>query len=255
MGQIAQIIGKVGIYSIDNRRVGKTAITPERNLAQEKIAHLIKEETLESLVILSQLYGGLGSELDILDRAREALPKTKLIEDSIAELSYFLTSVKSNEKFLESPGWDIFIDLADLDGYHYHTGIMFSLYTSEWHEAIVRGGRYEKVRTITGDSRAAVGFSFDVKKIVPYFTIFIAVMLVSKIPTLALKRISISPKTTVFLLLGIGLVFIALLFYTLETLLAFGLVYLISIPIGVILFRTQNEKNSKISEENHEDIL
>ena len=42
-----------------------------------------------------------------------------------------------------------------------------------------------------------LNFSFDVKKIVPYFTIFIAVMLVSKIPTLALKRISISPKTTV----------------------------------------------------------
>ena len=80
-------------------------------------------------------------------------------------------------------------------------------------------------------------------------------MLVSKVPTLALKRISISPKTTVFLLLGIGLVFIALLFYTLETLLAFGLIYLISIPISVVLFRAQNKKNSKISEESHEDIL
>ena len=84
------------------------------------------------------------------------------------ELSYFLKSVKSNQKFLESPGWDIFIDLADLDGYHYHTGIMFSLYTSAWHEAIVRGGRYEKVKTITGDSRPAVGFSFDVKKLKIY---------------------------------------------------------------------------------------
>ena len=42
---------------------------------------------------------------------------------------------------------------------------MFSLYTSAWHEAIVRGGRYEKVKTITGDSRPAVGFSFDVKKL------------------------------------------------------------------------------------------
>ena len=83
--------------------------------------------------------------------------KPKLIEESITELSYFLKSVKSNQKFLESPGWDIFIDLADLDGYHYHTGIMFSLYTSAWHEAIVRGGRYEKVKTITGDSRPAVG--------------------------------------------------------------------------------------------------
>ena len=100
-----------------------------------------------------------------------------------------------------------------------------------------------------------LNFGFDVKKVVPYFTILVAIMLVSKVPTLALKRISISPKTTVFLLLGIGLVFIALLFYTLETLLAFGLIYLISIPISVVLFRAQNKKNSKISEESHEDIL
>ena len=100
-----------------------------------------------------------------------------------------------------------------------------------------------------------LNFDFDVKKVVPYFTILVAIMLVSKVPTLSLKRISISPKTTVFLLLGIGLVFISLLFYTLETLLAFGLVYLISIPISVILFKEQNKKNSKISEESHEDIL
>ena len=100
-----------------------------------------------------------------------------------------------------------------------------------------------------------LNFGFDVKKAVPYFTILVAIMLVSKVPTLALKRISISPKTTVFLLLGIGLVFIALLFYTLETLLAFGLIYLISIPVSVVLFRAQNKKNSKISEESHEDIL
>ncbi len=100
-----------------------------------------------------------------------------------------------------------------------------------------------------------MNIGLDIKKITPYFTIFIAIMLVSKIPTLALKRISISPKTSVFLLLGIGLVFIALLFYTLQTLLIFGVCYLISIPISIILFKNQNKKNLKISEENHEDIL
>ena len=83
---------------------------------------------------------------------------------------------------------------------------------------------------------------FDIKKFTPYFTILVAIMLVSKVPTLALKKISISPKTTVFLFLGIGLVFIALLFYTLETLLIFGLIYLISIPISVFLFRNQKKK-------------
>tara|TARA_B100001564_G_C20594952_1_gene649754 strand:- start:21 stop:812 length:792 start_codon:yes stop_codon:yes gene_type:complete len=101
-----------------------------------------------------------------------------------------------------------------------------------------------------------LNFGIDFKKFTPYFTVLIAILLVSKIPTLSLKKISISPKATVFLLLGIGMVFISLLSYTLETLLAFGVFYLISIPVGVIVFNKQNKKISdKISEENHEDIL
>ena len=86
--------------------------------------------------------------------------------------------------------------------------------------------------------------------------ILIAILLVSKIPTLALKKISISSKTTVFLLLSIGVIFIALLFYTLETLLIFGIAYLISIPISILIFRNYNKKNiEKISDDSHQDIL
>ena len=101
-----------------------------------------------------------------------------------------------------------------------------------------------------------LNFGMDIKKFTPYLTLLIAIMLVSKIPTLALKKISISPKATVFLLLGIGIVFIALLFYTLETLLIFGIGYLISIPISIVIYTNQNKKNAeKISDENDEDIL
>ena len=101
-----------------------------------------------------------------------------------------------------------------------------------------------------------LNFGIEIKKFTPYFTVLIAILLVSKIPTLALKKISISPKATVFLLLGMGVVFISLLFYTLESLLAFGIIYLISIPIGMIIYNQKNKKISeKISEENHEDIL
>ena len=101
-----------------------------------------------------------------------------------------------------------------------------------------------------------LNFSLDIKKFTPYLTVLIAILLVSKIPTLSFKKISISPKTTVFLLLGIGLVFIALLFYTLETLLVFGAIYLLSIPISIIIYNNQNKKNlDKISDDNHEDIL
>ena len=82
----------------------------------------------------------------------------------------------------------------------------------------------------------------EIKKFTPYLTILIAFLLVSKIPTLALKKIAISPKATVFLLLGIGVVFIALLFYTLETLLIFGIVYLISIPFSMIIYKIKIKK-------------
>ena len=98
--------------------------------------------------------------------------------------------------------------------------------------------------------------SINIKIITPYLTLFIALLLVSKTPTPSLKKISISSKTTIFLLLTVGIIFIALLFYTFETLLTFGTLYLISIPISVFIFQKQRKKNStKISEEDHEDVL
>ena len=101
-----------------------------------------------------------------------------------------------------------------------------------------------------------LNLNIDLRGITPYFTILVALLLVSKLPTLSLKRISISSKTTIFLLLGIGMIFIALLFYTFKTLLIFCFVYLISIPVSILIFKKQQRKNSpKISDEDHEDIL
>ena len=99
-------------------------------------------------------------------------------------------------------------------------------------------------------------FNLNIKSLTPYFTVLVALLLVSKIPTLSFKKISISSKTTIFLLLFVGLIFISLLFYTFETLLAFGLIYLISVPISVVIFKKQQKKFSeKISDEDHEDVL
>ncbi len=85
-------------------------------------------------------------------------------------------------------------------------------------------------------------FNLNIKFLTPFFTILIALLLVSKIPTLSLKKISISSKTTVFLLLTVGIIFIALLFYTFETLLIFSFLYLISIPISIIIYKKQQKK-------------
>ncbi len=101
-----------------------------------------------------------------------------------------------------------------------------------------------------------LNFNLNIKSLTPFLTVLIALLLVSKIPTPSLKKISISSKTTVFLLLLAGIIFIALLFYTFETLLAFSFIYLISVPLSVLIYKKQQKKyTSKISEEDHEDIL
>ncbi len=52
------------------------------------------------------------------------------------------------------------------------------------------------------------------------------------------------------------MIFIALLFFTFETLLAFSIIYLLSIPMSIFIFKNQKKKYSaKISDEDHEDIL
>ena len=103
---------------------------------------------------------------------------------------------------------------------------------------------------------ADLKLDFNIKTVTPYFTFLVAFLLVSKFPTLSLKKISISPKSTVFILLGIGIIFISLLYFTFETLLVFGLFYLISIPASYFIYQKQNKKIvSDIIDDEHEDVL
>jgi CDP-diacylglycerol--serine O-phosphatidyltransferase len=103
---------------------------------------------------------------------------------------------------------------------------------------------------------SGLNLNIDIKSYTPYFTILVAILLVSKIPTLSLKKISISPKATVFILLGIGVIFISLLFYTFEALLIFCSVYLISIPVSFFMYKIRSKKEAlENSEDEHEDVL
>ncbi len=103
---------------------------------------------------------------------------------------------------------------------------------------------------------ADLKLNYNLKNFTPFFTVFVAILLVSKIPTLSFKKISISPKATVFILLGIGTIIISLLFYTFKTLLVFGIFYLFTIPVSILLYKNQIKKeNFETSEDDHEDVL
>ena len=71
-----------------------------------------------------------------------------------------------------------------------------------------------------------VNFVLNKEYFVPIFTIVIAVLLISKVPTYSFKKIKIKPALTVFILLGIGVSLVTLKFFTFETVLIFSLLYI-----------------------------
>ncbi len=62
----------------------------------------------------------------------------------------------------------IHVDLADLRGYHYYTGVTFSVFATAGDGAVVdcgRGGRYDGVGRAFGRARPATGFTLDLRRL------------------------------------------------------------------------------------------
>ena len=98
-------------------------------------------------------------------------------------------------------------------------------------------------------------FNLNVKSMTPFFVVFVALLLISKIPTFSLKKIKISSKLNIFLLFGIVIIFVSLIFFTFESLLIIGVIYLCSIPVSYYLYKKTSKKINNNLEEDHEDIL
>jgi len=99
-------------------------------------------------------------------------------------------------------------------------------------------------------------FLFNINYFVPIFTLIIAILLISKIPTYSFKKIKIKPALTVFILLGIGISLVTLMFFTFETLLMFSALYILSIPMSCFTYYSNKKSiQSDNSEDEHEDIL
>jgi ATP phosphoribosyltransferase regulatory subunit len=58
------------------------------------------------------------------------------------------------------------VDLADLHGSRYHTGITFEVHAPALPGALLRGGRYDNIGKAFGRARPAVGFSIYLRELV-----------------------------------------------------------------------------------------
>lgn len=107
---------------------------------------------------LLALVGLYGEPIEVLLAARRILPDISHIHSALAQLEK-LTAAAAQQDVC------VALDLADLRGYQYHTGFMFSAYTADVPNAVARGGRYDKIGRAFGRARAATGFSLDLREV------------------------------------------------------------------------------------------
>ena len=69
-----------------------------------------------------------------------------------------------------------------------------------------------------------------------------SILMVSKIPTYSLKRIIIPRNAAIFLLLGIGIYVVLLIFYTFKTLFFTGIIYFFLIPISFFQYKKKKQE-------------
>jgi ATP phosphoribosyltransferase regulatory subunit len=113
----------------------------------------VRLATLQALLVLPTLYGGP----EVIAQALRVLPPLPALRSALANLDVLVRAL---------PGHEISVDLADMgSGYGYHSGVMFSIYASGWHDALVKGGRYDGMGKAFGRIRPATGFSLDLRKL------------------------------------------------------------------------------------------
>lgn len=155
-------IGHVGIFHALAARAGLVPGREEElfGLLQAKdvpelrrVLADVAEPARSALLALPELYGGP----EVLDEAAARLPQDAEITTLLDELRQLAAALAD---------LPVSFDLADLRGYHYHSGVVFAAYGADSPAALALGGRYDRVGKAFGRARPAVGFSLDLRELV-----------------------------------------------------------------------------------------
>jgi ATP phosphoribosyltransferase regulatory subunit len=113
----------------------------------------ISEPVRSALRALPDCYGGS----EVLDKVLTLVKDDAEVAAAVADLRQLAAALA---------GLPVSFDLADLRGYHYHSGVMFAAYCARHPNAIALGGRYDNMGKVFGRARPATGFSMDLREVV-----------------------------------------------------------------------------------------
>ncbi|HEY1181107.1 MAG TPA: ATP phosphoribosyltransferase regulatory subunit [Rhodocyclaceae bacterium] len=155
-------LGHVGIFralvkraALDDDQIEElfSALQAKDVPTLEALTANIAEPVRGALRGLPDCYGGS----EVLDTVLKLVDGDAEVAAAVADLRQLASSLA---------GLPISFDLADLRGYHYHSGVVFAAYCARHPNAIALGGRYDNMGKAFGRARPATGFSMDLREVV-----------------------------------------------------------------------------------------
>jgi ATP phosphoribosyltransferase regulatory subunit len=113
----------------------------------------INSDKISKIELFMDMFGNDKS----FKKIQEFFVGNRVILDRLKNLKKIMNALPSSVK--------IIIDLSDVDFYEYHSGFIFSAYSSKYTSPIAKGGRFENLTTNFGKKRPAVGFTFDLRSL------------------------------------------------------------------------------------------
>lgn len=110
--------------------------------------------------------GELSGDVSVIAKAQAILSDAPAaVLQAVADIQAVVTALAGFNDLLT-----LSIDLSELRGYHYHTGLVFAAYSQGSAAEVAKGGRYDCVGEAFGRARPATGFSADLKTLLTAFT-------------------------------------------------------------------------------------
>ena len=123
----------------------------------ERLSASLPATVAERLGQLASLHGAS----DVLATARAMFPDEPEVMTALDELDAVLAGVQD-----AFPEVGVYVDLTELRGFRYHTGLVFAVYLEGRGSAVAKGGRYDNIGAVFGRDRPATGFAIDLKALV-----------------------------------------------------------------------------------------
>jgi len=116
----------------------------------------------EGIAPLAEALATLWGPADATLARAEALPWPAPVKAALAQLRAVLVAFG---ELAEQPAPSVTIDLGDLRGFDYYTGVRFAAYAGGAPDAVLRGGRYDELLAKYGRTAQATGFAIDLEAV------------------------------------------------------------------------------------------